>query len=117
MESETEGDRMTLDDVPADVIMILTVELDRLFKFAQCVPTCHVCKNKIEVGDDFQLISISPRDRAMPRAYLDPDGPPMDEMACGSCTREDLNKAHETYVEALRPIGGGYSRPSRVKEN
>ena len=116
---------MTLDDVPADVEMALTGELDRLFKVARCNPTCHVCFKKIVVGDTFSLVSL--------------DG--TDQMACGRkmCGRTglekkaakqakekqdriDLEKKERVAWEKKYPnahnrpaYGGGYSRPSRAK--
>ena len=101
---------MTLDDVPADVLIILTDELDRLFKFAYCNPTCHTCNTKISIGDSFQLISYRGRDH----------------MACVNCDREKMEKARrkdmkdlgykwsDTKEEYYLPVHKGYSRQSRV---
>lgn len=106
---------MTLDDVPADTILTLTKDLDRLFRFANCDPTCHACDKTIKIGTDFQLISVSPKDRPHKRYYVDPDGPYTDEMACGKCTRADLTRAAQT-LEAMIPIlHSGYTRISKMQ--
>ena len=104
---------MTLDDVPADTIMELTPELDRLFRFAQCVPTCHACQKPIRLGKRFQLLS-----------YLGSD-----EMLCELCGRPELEAQHQEKLKThiwkpvtedgfggyyVRLRRGGYSRPSRV---
>ena len=114
---------VTLDDIPADVEMALTVELDRLFKIAGCRPMCYVCFNKIKLGDTFSLVAL--------------DG--TDQMACAKTRcgrkglekkaeregkekkdREDADKAARVAWEKKYPnahnrpaYGGGYSRPSR----
>ena len=97
---------MKLEDIPADVLMTLTSELERLFRFADCNPACHACKKYIEIGDQFQLLSF--------------DG--TDEMTCAKCDRKELERQkHEALVEQERldsrprSLGGrigGYSRPS-----
>ena len=103
---------MTLDDVPADKIMTLTDELDRLFKAAGCEPACHACSVGIESGEEFQLLSFHGTD----------------EMLCHKCTREDLEeqrrekerrqREREEYIAKYRHgntgprMGGGYSRPT-----
>ena len=108
---------MTLDDVPADTLMTLTAELDRLFKFARCNPSCHACKKSIGVGSEFQLLSFNGKD----------------EMLCTNCDKEKLIEAkaeaarlHEEYLkspeyahrnQSLKPNGyWGYSRPSQSLE-
>lgn len=112
---------MTLDDVPADKIMTLTDELNRLFKAAGCKPQCHACGVEIEIGAEFQLLSFYGTD----------------EMLCHKCKREELEERrreeerqeadkehrrqeHTAWVTAEHArgnkgprYGGGYSRPSR----
>ena len=87
---------MNLDDVPADAVMILTQELDRLFKFANCNPRCHACQKQIDIGQQFQLVSFRG----------------MDRMTCGTCDRSGLERARQKYLANL-PGRGGYSRASR----
>lgn len=101
---------MTLDDIPADVLMTLTGELERLFLFARCSPTCHVCGCKISVGDSFQLLSYHGRD----------------EMVCSNCGRDDLEHQHQEKLASgykwiehrsghgwYHKVVSGYSRVSR----
>ena len=48
---------MTLDDIPPDLVLILTAEFDRLFKSVKCNPTCHGCNKAIKIGAKFQLVT------------------------------------------------------------
>lgn len=107
---------MTLDNIPADTLMTLTAELDRLFKFAHCKPSCHACRKPIEVGSAFQLLSFKGKD----------------EMLCTNCDKEKLIEAkaeaarlHEEYLkspeyahrnQSLKNGRWGYSRPSQSLE-
>ena len=92
---------MTLDDVPADMMLSLTGELDRLFRAARCRPTCHSCWKPIGVGTDFQLLSF--------RGF--------DKMVCGkkTCNRESLEKLYQEELasKARAEMKSGYSRPSK----
>ena len=97
---------MTLDDIPADQIFTLTLELERLFRFARCVPKCHACDCPIVVGEDFQLIScIWYKGTHFEEA--------VDEMVCGNCDRAKLEAAKERARQEAAASRGGYSRPSR----
>ena len=88
---------MTLDDIPADVILTLTGEMNRLFNAAGCTPLCHACSSDILIGKKFKLLS-----------FLGTD-----EMLCGRCTREDLEEEkREMERLAALPRRGGFSRPS-----
>lgn len=92
------GSNMTLDDVPAGVLQVMTPELARLFRAAGCQPMCHACAENIEVGDTFQLLSFDGRD----------------QMLCALCDREDLEALELRREEQLqeRRRSGGYSRQS-----
>ena len=57
-----EESRMTLDDIAADVTLVLTREYNRLFKAAGCQPTCHACLRQIRVGMKFKLATHERRD-------------------------------------------------------
>ncbi len=86
---------MTLDDIPADIMLSLTNELDRLFKAAHCNPACHACYQRIKVGEDFQLLSFDGRD----------------QMVCHNCDRDKLEKIkQEKERVAALPPHRGYSR-------
>jgi len=106
---------MTIDDVPADTVVELTAELDRLFKAVGCKPACHACKTKLAIGDRFQLLSYQG----------------IDEMVCATCDRDALKKRDDdkevakAAAEVKRAENlkahiawkhsqglGGYSRPS-----
>ena len=76
---------MTLDDVPADTTLILTHELDRLFKAAGCNPACHACGNAILSYENFMLLSYEGTD----------------EMLCHRCDREALKRKKQEDKERL----------------
>ena len=103
-----QGEAMTLDDIPADVRMEMTHELQRLFRAASCVPTCHVCNKRILVGHFFALISLNGRD----------------EMVGDGCTKEQLRRkreiqqvkqqAEEDSLLEYKRRHPGYTRLSKV---
>ena len=106
---------MTLDDIEPDTIIILTEELQRLFRFAECDPACHACEKHIDIGENFQLATHTPKTY---RGELEGDGESRDVMLCSTCTVVDLaNKerlARRKFQEWARQRRG-YSRPSRVQ--
>lgn len=114
---------MTLDDVPADVELILTTELDRLFKVAKCNPMCHVCFNKISVGTIFSLVSLDGTDQmACARKTCGRTGleKQAEKRAKEKQDKIDAEKAERAAWEKKYPnprnrpsYGGGYSRPSK----
>ena len=102
-------ERMTtsLDDIPADVLITMTDELERLFRAGGCNPTCHVCNKRLAIGRHFTLMSLNKRD----------------EMVGDCCTRIQLvakrekqsvarSLATKEYIEYKR-LYPGYSRPSQ----
>ncbi len=115
---------MTLDDVPADVTMELTAELDRLFKTAGCRPTCHVCFHKLALGDTFSLVALNGMDQMVcARARCGRKGleQKAEREAKEKKDREDTDKAARVAWNKKYPnvgnrpaYGGGYSRPSRA---
>ncbi len=118
---------MTLDDVPADVELTLTTELDRLFKAAKCNPMCHVCFNRISIGNTFSLVSLDGTDQmACARKTCGRTG--LEKKAARLATekqdRIDTEKTKRAAWEKKYPnahnrpaYGGGYSRPSKVCSN
>lgn len=94
---------MTLDDIEPDKTLVLTKEMARIFRIADCEPGCHVCYKLIEVGDKFKLATYDKQDT----------------MLCDKCTVADLIKQEEEEAERLkeslwRGRGTGYSRPTKV---
>jgi hypothetical protein len=100
---------MTLDELPADQIFTMTIELERLFKFARCTPECHGCEHPINIGEDFQLLSMV-FDKG---TYYEDE---RDTMVCGTCDRAQLRARLEATDEERRQAReaprGGYSRPA-----
>ena len=106
---------MTLDDVPADQTMKLSLELDRLFKAVGCKPGCHACEQRIDIDDEFQLLSFNGTD----------------EMVCLQCGRPELEQRDKRVIESaakkereaaayrrqkIAAGQSGYSRPSTLEE-
>lgn len=88
---------MELDEIPANMQLTLTPELNRLFLYAHCEPTCHSCFKSIEVGEMFTLVSV--------------DG--YDTMIGACCTMEKLIAARLARNKARIAANKGYSRVSR----
>ena len=93
---------MTLDDIPADTLLILTRLAEKLFKVAGCDPACHACEVDLKLGDEYKLATHEERD----------------VMLCGKCTPADLTRQTEEAAERLRIYRlnnpySGFSRPSR----
>ena len=91
---------MTLDDIKADVTLTLTREHERLFKAADCNPSCHACLDDIEVGRKYMLATYKDRD----------------VMLCDRCDIPALKRYHRrlAYDRRVRIAAGGsgFSRPA-----
>ena len=105
---------MTLDDIQASADTVMTAELLRLFKYADCDPTvCHACSKRIKKGDVFKLVP-----------HLKPGRQSEDEMCCAKCGEAELVKRDKRSENAPKRLivarrwdsgyrnVGGYSRPS-----
>jgi len=110
---------MTLDDIIPDTVTLLTEELLRLFRYADCEPECHACHKPIEVGKKFQLAT-----RVYSTGWFrEGEQESRDVMLCSNCTILDLIKeekrarrAHQRYRAEKISMGlSGYSRPSCVR--
>jgi len=108
---------MTLDDIPEGTTQALTAIMDRLFRLSGCDPTCHACRNVINIGDDFKLAMY--RQQRFGSYKHSRDLHPSDVMLCGDCTVEDLARVEvnarrrRTRYLTANPRAG-YSRPSKV---
>jgi len=95
---------MVLDDIPADMVKVLTKNVDRLFRMAGCKPMCHCCLKAIKIGQKFKLASDNGTD----------------EMLCvgHGCDLHKMSLLRADRAIAARRLnlstgGSGYSRPSR----
>ncbi len=104
---------MTLDDIPADEVVILTEQLDRAFRAVRCVPTCHCCGVPILIGDKFKLAMTETVDA--PGLSSRWHGGAKDEMLCERCTPEKLLKKRQAVRRRWLADGGGYSRLHKPK--
>lgn len=94
----------TVEDIPSNKNIPMTVAFDRIFRAVGCVPTCHCCDTQINENDLFKLavVSDTPRDvRSYPkerRALLKGEKKSVriyqndvtlhehEVMLCGTCT-------------------------------
>ena len=98
---------MTLDDIEADEMVVMTNTIHRLFMVAKCDPACHCCRNDINIGHTFCLAEYKDRD----------------VMLCEKCTVKDLvqntlkeERAVERDRKRRKRLGlppRGYSRPTQ----
>ena len=88
----------TLDDIPADTLLTLTPDLNRLFDYAHCSPACHACCKAIEIGATFQLVS----------SEVSEDDVGRDEMLCSTCDRAAVAAARKvsTHTFYAAPTAG-----------
>jgi hypothetical protein len=49
---------MTIEEIPADEVTVMTADLHRLFNAAGCDPWCHCCHKKLKVGMNFKLATV-----------------------------------------------------------
>jgi len=85
---------MKLNEIPADVALVITDELIRAFRVENCDPRCHCCGTKIEAGMVFKLAYV----KTVGFWYTDQDKVSQgykgqkakDEMLCEKCTADDL---------------------------
>lgn len=116
MELDRRGTVMTLDDIANDHILQLTAVMDRLFKVADCDPTCHCCCTVIKVGDEFKLAYHDALVRTGGGQRYEREE--RDIMLCGQCTIEDLKVMEKRKIRQLAQWRrdnprAGYSRPHR----
>ena len=106
----------SIDKIPADVMMRMTLRLERIFRLNDCKPACHACWRPIEIGEKFQLATYTPPRSRLDRALERVPGS-RDTMLCVDCDVPKLiqKEARINSIEAAehRAKGGGFSRPSR----
>lgn len=49
---------MTVEEIPADELVLMTEPFHRAFKSCGCDPACHCCENPIVVGKTFKLATV-----------------------------------------------------------
>lgn len=98
---------MTLDDIPADEILVLTEQLARLFRAKDCEPTCHCCYEPIKVGETFKLAMVDAPVSALSGR---------DVMLCDKHSVADLIARREKDRKERVRLGLGFSRPHKCTE-
>ncbi len=106
---------MTLNDIPPDVTLVLTDEMNRLFRIAKCDPTCHCCRDAIAVGDYFKLQTHAVQKFG---TRMNVNRIERDIMLCSDCDTTKLaakeKKDHRERKKWMRAHPrAGYSRPHR----
>jgi hypothetical protein len=107
-----------LSNLKPDTLLVMTRTLDRVFKSAGCIPTCHCCNSEIKVGAQFKLGTVSDetiqKAKSTSLAVFKSDVP-HDVMLCSSesCAPEEMiTKAvrQKNLKEIInRRAGGGCS--------
>ncbi len=105
---------MTLDDIPADMVTVMTDVIDRAFKLAGCDPTCHCCHVVIAIGDTFILARYNKQRFTTTLA----ERKEQDIMLCSKCDVDDMatmeRKALRRHNKWLRENPrAGYTRIHR----
>lgn len=93
-----------IDDIPADVTILMTADLIRAFKSEGCEPTCHNCGKDLIVGILFKLAEFKKLEcytgwtlkTALEQAESE------DEMLCNNCTADDLRNSRLELWEIKR---------------
>lgn len=107
---------MNINDIPADVVQVLTIELDRLFKAVGCKPGCHACKKEISVSDEFQLLSFNGTDEMVCALCGRPELEDRDQRQAAEKIEAETKRAREKeeHIQWKHSRGlSGYSRPSQ----
>jgi len=50
---------MTVEEIPADELVVMTDLWHRAFNAAGCNPQCHGCYKYLKIGDKFKLATIN----------------------------------------------------------
>ena len=87
----TRGQEMTIEELPSNALITLTTELARLFRAAECDPTCHSCEKIISEKSQFILATIS-------------EG--RDVMLCQKCTIEEYASRKKKTESRPEFVGG-----------
>lgn len=90
---------MKVEEIPADINILMTAHLHRVFNAGGCNPMCHACKKLLPVDVEFKLATITPSVAALSYKYS-PGEPKRilktlesrEVMLCATCTAEDYNK-------------------------
>jgi len=83
-----------LNEIPADIDLVITDELIRTFRQEDCDPHCHCCGAKIASGMIFKLAYIKTvgpwhtNQDKVSQGYKGQEAE--DEMLCENCTADDL---------------------------
>ena len=70
-----------IEKLPSNEIIVMTVDLIRLFKALGCNPRCHACFKFILGGDGFRLAT-----------YRHWEDGTVEVMVCPTCNPEDVSK-------------------------
>ncbi len=82
-----------INDIPADVNILMTEDLSRAFNLCGCEPECHCCGDSIEIGMIFKLAYIKSYGEFSVTYHTGEKYKNIseeDEMLCDRCTDHDL---------------------------
>lgn len=102
---------MTVEEIPADEVIEMSIDFDRAFRHLGCKPMCHHCKKKVAIGDKFKLATLT---TAVHSGSNDKNTLASREvMLCMNCKAEDYETAQRQIIkdyEEYREQGYGCFR-------
>jgi hypothetical protein len=105
---------MSIEEIPADVVLKMSADWHRAFNTAGCNPMCHGCGEWIKVDDDFKLAVVNTNRRGVGgSSYVTGSLVSRDVMLCAKCTPESVETASKEAIERIevrQSRGGGCYR-------
>lgn len=106
---------MSVEQIPADEIVIMSPELYQEFCIGGCVPMCHLTFKNIKIGDKFKLASLEVAQCKGSLNYNHLET--MDVMLSENASVDDFKKIQEDKIykeKKRRAEGGGCFRRNGV---
>lgn len=104
----------TIENIPANELVVMTEAMHRLFTVGGCDPTCHGCHKKLKIGKPFKLAEITKANLKDAQARLWPDffkSKKLHEvMLCEKCTPKSMIDAAYTKQRQTPTGSSGSSR-------
>lgn len=108
---------MSIEEIPADEVIVMTSVLHRAFKAGGCAPMCHFCLKDLEIGKHFKLATVE-GSTSSNLSHIDYPANysttiTKEVMLCDVCTAKQYNKRtkkHKAEYEARKAAGGGCYR-------
>jgi hypothetical protein len=113
---------MTIEEIPADELTVMTEPFHRAFNVYGCNPACHCCWEPIKVGTEFKLAPVEDAEQISTN-YLDRFQDVIDNfddhkvsrevMLCANCTPEKYKKKQITDLKKRKKRAETQLSPSQ----